>query len=61
MAEVLGVVAGGISVGSLAIQLCESLHKIHRFWKVVDGAPKEIGDLIEELHVFGIVFKDLMR
>ena len=59
MAEVLGVVASGISIGSLAIQLFESLQKIHRFWKLVDGAPKYIGDLIEELQVLGSVIADL--
>ena len=61
MAEVLGVVASGISIGSLAIQLFDSLQKIHRFWKLVDGAPKEIEDMIEELQVLGSVLNDLMK
>ena len=61
MAEVLGVVASGISIGSLAGQLLESLQKIHRFWKNVDGAPKDIGDLIQELQVLASVFYELMN
>ena len=59
MAEALGVVASGISIGSLAIQLLDSVQRIRRFWKSVDEAPKDIGDLIEELHVLGSVFSDL--
>ena len=61
MAEILGVVASGISVGSLAIQLVESLQKIHRFWKRVDGAPKDIGDTIEELQILGRILDGLIN
>ena len=60
MAEILGVIANGISIGSLAIQLVESLQKIHRFWKLVDGAPKDIGNTIEELQILASIFNDLL-
>ena len=60
MAEVVGVVASGISIGSLVIQLFESVQKLHRFWKLVDSAPKGIGNLIEELQILGSVFNELM-
>ena len=61
MAEVLGVVASGVGIGSLAIQLFDSLQKLHRFWKLVDGAPKDIESLVEELHVLGCVFDELIK
>ena len=61
MAEVIGVVASGISIGLLAIQLFESVLKNYRFWKLINKAPKDIENLIEELHVLGSVLSDLVK
>ena len=61
MADVLGVVASGISVVSLAMQVVESLKKIYVFWKSIEGAPKDIGDMIEELQLLGAVLSELSK
>jgi len=49
MAELLGVVSGGIAVASLAIQLVEVAQKVHSFWDSIgDSTPKieRIKDLL---------------
>lgn len=42
MAEVLGVVASGISVASFAIQLADSIKKLEKFVDNVRDAPEDI-------------------
>ncbi|MCJ1387875.1 hypothetical protein MMC18_000718 [Xylographa bjoerkii] len=49
MAEVLGVVASGISIAGLAIQITTSIQQILDFWSSIKGAPTEIQNLLEEL------------
>ena len=51
MAEVLGVVASGISVASLAIQIADSLSKVIIFCESIREAPADIQRLILELHL----------
>lgn len=49
MAELLGVVSGGIAVASLAIQLVEVAQRVHSFWdSISDVTPKveRIKDLL---------------
>ena len=49
MAEVLGVVAGGISIVSFAIQIASSVQQILDFWASMKGAPQNVQNLLEEL------------
>ncbi|MCJ1438870.1 hypothetical protein MMC27_008260 [Xylographa pallens] len=49
MAEVLGVVASGISIAGLAIQIASSVQQILDFWASMKGAPTDIQTLLEEL------------
>ena len=51
MAEVLGVVASGISIGSLAIQLASSVQKIIDCWRSMKDAPRNIQSLLEEVKI----------
>ncbi|MCJ1399660.1 hypothetical protein MMC11_002862 [Xylographa trunciseda] len=49
MAEVLGVVASGISIAGLAIQIASSIQQILDFWSSIKGAPTDLQNLLEEL------------
>jgi len=50
MAEVVvGVIASGISIGTLAAQITSSIIKLKSYWDQVQDAPEDIRDLIEEL------------
>jgi hypothetical protein len=50
MAEVVvGVVASGISIGTLAAQITSSIIKLKSYWDQIQDAPEDMRDLIEEL------------
>jgi len=51
MARVLGVVAGGISVASLAIQIFDGVQKIQEFCRLVHDAPKYLQCVVDDLSV----------
>ena len=53
MAEVLAVVASGISVGSLAIQIVGSVQQLLEIWSTIRDAPQNFRDLLEELKILG--------
>lgn len=65
MAEVLGLVASGISVGTLAAQITSSVVKLKSCWDQVRDAPSEVGFLIEQIgdlnRVLAAVEDDLLR
>jgi len=50
MAEVVvGVIASGISIGTLAAQITSSIIKLKSYWDQIQDAPEDMRDLIEEL------------
>jgi hypothetical protein len=49
MAEVVGVVASGISIGSLTVHIATSISKLKSFWDNIQEAPEDITSLIEEI------------
>ena len=49
MAEAVGLVAGGINIGTVAVQIISSILKIRSYLEQVRDAPEDIHDLIEEL------------
>lgn len=59
MAEVLGVVASGMSVVSLAIQVAESINKLKAFYSLVQSAPTEILLLLDELETLSLILEDI--
>ena len=61
MAEVLGVVASGISVGSLAIQIIGSVQQMLDLWSTIKGAPEKLRYLLEELKIVGKILSELDR
>lgn len=65
MAEVLGLVASGISVGTLAAQITSSVVKLKSYWDQVHDAPEEVSFLIEQTEALNCVLvaveNDLLR
>jgi hypothetical protein len=59
MAEVLGVVASGMSVVSLAIQVAESINKLKAFYSLVQSAPTDIILLLDELETLSLILEDV--
>ena len=61
MAEALAVVASGMSVVSLAIQVAENLEKLKRFWELIEAAPEEVRLAFEEVEILSLVLEDIDR
>jgi hypothetical protein len=51
MAEILGVVASGISIASLTIQIVENLNKVISFYESIREAPTDIQRILVELQI----------
>ncbi|KAH7319434.1 hypothetical protein BKA65DRAFT_102195 [Rhexocercosporidium sp. MPI-PUGE-AT-0058] len=61
MAEVLGTVASGFAIVSLAIQIAETIHKLKAFHSLMQSAPSDILLAIEELETLSMVLEDVDR
>ncbi|KAL2063621.1 hypothetical protein VTL71DRAFT_5426 [Oculimacula yallundae] len=61
MAEVLGTVASGFAVVSLAIQIAETIQKLRKFHSLMQSAPTDILFAIEELETLSMVLEDVDR
>jgi hypothetical protein len=59
MAEVIGLIASGISISALVVQISESVQKLHTFYASVQNAPKDIKDTLDELEIFSQILFDL--
>ena len=59
MAEIVGVVASGISIGTLVMGVSSSIVKLKHCFDQVHGAPEDIMELIEELEILGSLFADV--
>jgi len=59
MAEAFGVFTGAISVGSLAIQIFDSIQKLHAFCTAVQNVPKDLFQILEELELLGSILIEL--
>ncbi|KAH8593500.1 hypothetical protein B0O99DRAFT_688721 [Bisporella sp. PMI_857] len=55
MAEVVGVVASGIAVGTLGIKVIQSTAELKGFWDNIQEAPEDIADLLYEAKLIGEV------
>jgi hypothetical protein len=61
MAELIGVVASGIAVATLAAQVVDNVRKLKAFWDSWEEAPKDLrclADDIETLSVIVAVIRD---
>jgi hypothetical protein len=59
MAEILGVIASGMSVVSLGIQVAESIQKLRGFYALIREAPTEILLLLDELETLSLILEDI--
>lgn len=59
MAEVIGLIASGISIGALVVQISETVQKLNTFYASVQNAPKDIKDTLDELEIFSQILLDL--
>jgi hypothetical protein len=59
MAEVLGVVASGMSVMSLGFQVADSIKKLKDFCDFVKDAPEEIRLTLDEIEAMALVLRDI--
>lgn len=59
MAEVVGVVASGATIGALATGITSSIIKLKSYWDQVQDAPDDIHDLIEELEDLSYLLADI--
>lgn len=55
MAEVLGIVASGISVAQLAGQVTSSIIKLREYWKQIQNAPADINRLLREIESLNLI------
>ncbi|KUJ08876.1 uncharacterized protein LY89DRAFT_540583, partial [Mollisia scopiformis] len=55
MAEVLGVVASGISVASLAIQILDNINRVTNFYASIKEAPTDIQRVLLELQLLSSI------
>ena len=49
MAEIVGVVASGVTIGTIAAQITSSVVKLRSYWDQVQNAPEDIQDMIYEV------------
>jgi hypothetical protein len=59
MAEVLGVVASGIAVSQLTVQILSGIKRLHTFLGCVKGAPQSIADDLREIEILGDLLTEL--
>jgi hypothetical protein len=55
MAEVLGIVASGISVAQLAGQVTSSIIKLREYWKQIQDAPADINRQLREIDSLNLI------
>lgn len=58
MAE-FGIIASGMGVASLGLQLMDGVRKLKQFWDEVKEAPKDIQHVLEELDALSLVLSDI--
>lgn len=51
--------AAAMGVGSIAIQLTETINELHSFWKTIQDAPADTIELFNELEALCSVLVDI--
>ena len=59
MAEVVGIVASSVTIGTLATGISSSIFKLKSYWDQIQDAPDDIRDLLEELEDLGCIIADI--
>ncbi|KAF7901113.1 hypothetical protein EAF00_003334 [Botryotinia globosa] len=58
MAEI-GIIASGMGIASLGLQLMDGVRKLKEFWDEVKEAPEDIQYALEELEALSLVLSDI--
>jgi hypothetical protein len=58
--EVLSAASNVIAIASLALQLGDTTRKLCNFWKAVEGAPREIEQIVSDLSIISSL-ADIIR
>ncbi|TGO53322.1 hypothetical protein BOTNAR_0298g00060 [Botryotinia narcissicola] len=58
MAEI-GIIASGMGIASLGLQLMDGVRKLKQFWDEVKEAPEDIQYALEELEALSLVLSDI--
>ena len=61
MAELLGVIASGMTVVSLAIQVAESIQKLKAIHSLVADAPEDLRLALDEVEILSLILEDVDR
>jgi hypothetical protein len=59
MAEVFGVISGGLSVVSVVVQLADSIKKLRDFCDLVKEAPDEIRLVLDEVEALSYFLQEI--
>ena len=59
MAEIIGIVASGISIGTLAVQIVGSFQHILDLHSTIKDAPENIQSLLKEIELLGNVLSEI--
>lgn len=59
MAEVLAVVASGISVAHIAGQLLNCVHQMRGFYRTIRNVPEELEQILNEVEILGRILVQL--
>lgn len=57
----LSVAASVITVGSIAIQLIDTINQIHNFWNSIEDAPEDCQVIIKDLELLSSILQNLNR
>ncbi|TGO38231.1 hypothetical protein BHYA_0079g00320 [Botrytis hyacinthi] len=55
----IGIIASGMGVASLGLQLMDGIRKLKQFWDEVKEAPEDIQYALEELETLSLVLSDI--
>ena len=59
MAELVGIVASGISIAGLVVQIALSVTKLKLYWDDLEEAPEDIRSLVEEIESLYLLLYDI--
>ncbi|CZR68075.1 uncharacterized protein PAC_17974 [Phialocephala subalpina] len=59
MAELVGIIASGISIGNLVAQIGSSIATLKSYWDEIKDAPEEVNSLLEDIEDLHIILDDI--
>lgn len=59
MAEAVGLLASGVSIGTLAAQIIGSIVKLKSYWSRIQNVPEDVRDMLEEIENLCYLLADI--